>query len=108
MEIKDNSNFQGKTVTKETIIEQLMIELNLDRSKALSITNNFFNILTDAIKSEERIEIRGFGVFTSKKRPPRLAKDPHTGKSVSVPERIKIRFKPGKELKEIINKGNFD
>src|ERR1039457_5696203 len=50
-----------------------------------------------------RVEIRGFGSFSSDTRPPRLVRDPRTGEKVHVPEKRVTHFKPGIELRERVN-----
>jgi integration host factor subunit beta len=50
-----------------------------------------------------RIEIRGFGSFSSYTRPPRLGRNPMTGEIVPVPEKRVPHFKPGIELRERVN-----
>lgn len=52
----------------------------------------------------DRAEIRGFGSFSVHARPPRLGRNPKTGEKVPVPEKRVPHFKPGKELKELVDK----
>ena len=60
--------------------------------------------LTMALAKGARIEIRGFGSFTSSQRPPRKARNPRTGESVVVPSKRTVRFKPGADLREGVNR----
>jgi integration host factor subunit beta len=64
--------------------------------------------IVDSIKSAlmkgERVEIRGFGNFTARTREARRARNPRTGEMLSVPPKKLPRFKPGKELKEMVEK----
>ena len=53
--------------------------------------------------NEGRIELRDFGVFEVKRRKPRKARNPQSGETVQVPERVAVRFKPGKEMEEQVN-----
>jgi len=62
-----------------------------------------FDSMFEAMKKEERIEIRGFGNFTVRKREPRRGRNPMTGASVDVPPRRFPFFKVGKELKERVD-----
>lgn len=61
------------------------------------------NEVCDALSEGRRVEIRGFGSFSIRKREPRVARNPKTGESVSVNERHSIYFRMGKELQERIN-----
>jgi len=60
--------------------------------------------MTHALMTGERIEIRGFGSFTIRKRPPRMSRNPKTGESFELKERYAPYFRPGKELAERVNK----
>ena len=57
----------------------------------------------EAIARGDRVEIRGFGVFSVHQRPPRIARNPKTGEKVSVPAKAMPHFKPGKELRERVD-----
>ncbi|MEQ1557711.1 MAG: integration host factor subunit beta [Methyloglobulus sp.] len=56
--------------------------------------------MVDALVQGRRIEIRGFGSFSVRHRPPRLARNPKTGESVDLPAKVATHFKPGKELRD--------
>lgn len=57
-----------------------------------------------ALATGERIEIRGFGSFSLHYRAPRVGRNPKTGESVSLEGKYVPHFKPGKELRERVNK----
>jgi integration host factor subunit beta len=63
-----------------------------------------FESIIDALKRGEKIELRGFGSFRLRKREPRKGRNPKTGDKVDVPPKRVPYFKPGKELKDLINK----
>ena len=52
----------------------------------------------------QRIEIRGFGSFGINYRPPRTGRNPKTGAKVAVPEKYAPHFKPGRELRERVDR----
>lgn len=54
----------------------------------------------------DRIEIRGFGSFSLHYRPARIGRNPKTGDSVEVEDKFSPHFKPGKELKERVDRKN--
>jgi integration host factor subunit beta len=49
------------------------------------------------------IEIRGFGSFNLHQRPPRSGRNPKTGVTVYLPAKVKLHFKPGKDMKDRVN-----
>ncbi len=59
--------------------------------------------MTDALSRGDRIEIRGFGRFALKYRPPRVGRNPMSGEKVQVPEKYVPHFKAGKELRERVD-----
>lgn len=60
--------------------------------------------MIQAIRKEQRIEIRGFGVFSLRYRQARISRNPKTGQSVQTHARYRLHFKLGKDLKERINR----
>jgi integration host factor subunit beta len=59
--------------------------------------------LRSTLSAGHRIEIRGFGSFALNHRPPRIGRNPKTGASVRVPAKWVPHFKPGKELRELVD-----
>ncbi len=60
--------------------------------------------MASTLSSGDRIEIRGFGSFSLHYRPPRTGRNPKTGDSVSLIAKYVPHFKPGKEMRERVNK----
>jgi integration host factor subunit beta len=67
------------------------------------IVTTVFNEITGALRRGDRVELRGFGAFSVKRRPARIGRNPRTGESVSVAEKFVPFFKTGKELRERLN-----
>ena len=63
-----------------------------------------FDEMTLALARGERVELRGFGAFTVKRRQARAGRNPRTGETVDVAQKSVPFFKAGKELRERINK----
>lgn len=60
--------------------------------------------MSEALSGGERIEIRGFGSFSLHHRPPRVGRNPKTGEPVALPGKHVPHFKPGKEMRERVDK----
>ncbi|WP_426955099.1 integration host factor subunit beta [Muricoccus radiodurans] len=69
------------------------------------IVSTIFEEITAALARGDRVELRGFGAFSAKKRDPRTGRNPRTGESVAVSGKAVPYFKPGKELRERVNGG---
>ncbi|GBQ28389.1 integration host factor subunit beta [Gluconacetobacter azotocaptans] len=67
------------------------------------IVQTIFNEISAALARGDRVELRGFGAFTVKKRDARTGRNPRTGDMVSVDEKLVPFFKAGKELRERVN-----
>ena len=68
-----------------------------------NIVNAILEEITEALARGDRVELRGFGAFSVKNRPPRLGRNPRTGDKVHVEEKWVPFFKTGKELRERLN-----
>ena len=93
-------------MTKSELIEALAArQKHLAGADVELAVKNVLERMSQALASGERIEIRGFGSFSLHFRPPRLGRNPKTGDSVALPGKYVPHFKPGKELRERVNKG---
>jgi integration host factor subunit beta len=60
--------------------------------------------MSEALSRGHRIEIRGFGSFSINRRPPRMGRNPRSGAQVPIPEKLVPHFKPGKALREGVDR----
>ena len=67
------------------------------------IIDTLFNSVTKALNDGDRVELRGFGTFTTKLRNARIGRNPKTGEPVAIPQKKMPFFKMGKSMKERIN-----
>lgn len=67
------------------------------------IVGTIFDEIIEAMASGSRVELRGFGAFSVKKRDARMGRNPRTGESVSVDEKFVPFFKTGKRLRDRLN-----
>jgi integration host factor subunit beta len=68
------------------------------------IVNTILDMITAALARGDRVELRGFGVFSAKDRPARTGRNPRTGAQVSVRQKRVPFFKTGKEMRERLNR----
>jgi integration host factor subunit beta len=87
-------------VTKKEIVRTIADAIGLTQIQTKDIVQKTFNAIIEALMSEERIELRNFGVFEVKRRAPRRARNPRTNEKVLVPEKFVVTFKPGKEMED--------
>ena len=91
-------------MTKSELVEK-MAESHpmLTRKEMEVVVSIIFDSMTDALKSGEKVEIRGFGSFTIRERDAREARNPKSGEVVNIPAKKTPFFKTGKELRERVN-----
>jgi nucleoid DNA-binding protein len=93
-------------VTKKEIVKKISEDIGLTQLKTKDIVQRTLDAIIHTLVTEERIELRNFGVFEVKRRAPRKARNPRTGDKVYVPSKNVVTFKPGKEMEELVRKMN--
>lgn len=76
---------------------------DLTHKDATRVMDTFFGEIIEALARGDRIELRGFGSFSTVLQDARTGRNPRTGESVSVDEKRSIRFKTGKGLHDRLN-----
>lgn len=90
-------------MTKAELVEEVAKVSDLTKKHSEVIVNTVFQSIIEALHEDDKIELRGFGSFRIRRRRSRQGRNPKTGDKVSVPAKKIPYFKPGKELKELIN-----
>jgi integration host factor subunit beta len=90
-------------MTKAELVEEVARVSELTKKHSEVIVNTVFDSIVEALRKDEKIELRGFGSFRIRQRRSRQGRNPKTGDKVDVPAKRIPYFKPGKELKELIN-----
>jgi integration host factor subunit beta len=90
-------------MTKADLIEEVARVVEMTRKESEVIVESIFSSIVRALRSADKIEIRGFGSFRTRQRQPRVGRNPKTGARVEVPAKKIPYFKPSKELKDLVN-----
>jgi len=90
-------------MTKAELIEEVSRVSDLTKKHSEIIVDTVFKSIINALHRGDKIELRGFGSFRIRQRESRKGRNPKTGGRVDVPAKKVPYFKPGKELKELIN-----
>lgn len=91
-------------MTKSELIEAIARNQKHLPAKDVELAiKHILELMSEALASGERIEIRGFGSFSLHYRPPRMGRNPKTGDSVALAGKYVPHFKPGKDLRERVN-----
>ena len=95
-------------MTKAELVDEVARVVQLTKKQAETIVNIVFDSIVDSLRAGQKIELRGFGSFRLRSRKSRTGRNPKTGEKVEVPSKKIPYFKPGKELKELINNSLVD
>ena len=93
-------------MTKADLVEKVALEADLTKKDAEQLVEVVFDSIIATLNNGEKIELRGFGSFRVRERTSRKGRNPKTGEAVDIPAKRVAYFKPGKELKELINDSN--
>jgi integration host factor subunit beta len=93
-------------MTKAELVEDVARAAELTKKDAERLVEIVFESIIETLNHGEKIELRGFGSFRVRERGARRGRNPKTGDPVNIPAKRVPYFKPGKELKELINEEN--
>ncbi len=91
-------------MTKADLVEKVAKEADMTKKDAEKLVEIIFESIVSTLNEGEKIELRGFGSFRVRERNARKGRNPKTGESVNIPAKRVAYFKPGKDLKDLINK----
>jgi integration host factor subunit beta len=91
------------SMTKADLVDKVTALGDLTRRDGEIIVDTLFESVIGALKSGDKIEIRGFGSFRTRQRNARIGRNPKTGDKVDVPAKRVPFFKPSKELRDSVN-----
>ena len=67
------------------------------------VVDIFFDEISQRLAEGGRVELRGFGAFSTREREARMGRNPRTGEQVEVPSKRVPYFRPGKEMRRVLN-----
>ena len=95
-------------MTKQNIVDAVSDATGLTKVETEAVMNGVMTTIIEALATNNRVELRGFGTFGVKHRMPKKASNPGTGEPIYLPERFVPTFKPSKMMRlrvnELINK----
>ncbi|MBF0371759.1 MAG: integration host factor subunit beta [Magnetococcales bacterium] len=92
-------------MNRSDLIAAIANRHNLSITEATGVVSTIFDAVADTLSGGGRVELRGFGSFSTKTHSPRMGRNPKTGEEVAIPERRSVAFKAGKELRERVDGG---
>jgi DNA-binding protein HU-beta len=92
-------------VNKHELTKAIAKGADITNAESESVIEGFFDAVTDALKKSDKVQLVGFGSFCTVKRAARKGVNPKTKAKINIPAKKVAKFVPGKELKDLVNKG---
>jgi len=92
----------ASTITKQHIVTEVSARTGLPQQRVMDVVQHTFDCMSDLLAQGNRIEIRNFGVFDVKVKRARMGRVLATMQPIEIPARAVVRFKPGKEMRQIV------
>lgn len=91
-------------MNKQELVERLVAECGVTKAAADTLVKGVVGAITEALVNGEKVALPGFGTLEVRDRAAKEARNPQTGAVIKVPARKAVAFKPGKALKDAVNK----
>ncbi len=92
-------------MTKRDLVVRIATETGLNQRDVTQVVQKVLDHIVDELAARRGVELRNFGVFTLKTRKKRVGRNPNApANEVEIPERVVVKFKPGKIMKERVSK----
>ena len=95
----------GQTVTRAHLGEAVYQEVGLSRNESMDLLEMVIDFMGDALVKGKTVKVSSFGSFSSRQKKQRIGRNPKTGERVKVPGKNVPHFKPGRLLRERVNRG---
>lgn len=92
------------TVTKSKIAQKVADNTGITRRDAILSVKTFLESIKIALAKGEKVSIVGFGTFWVKNKKLRIGRNPRSGETIEIPSKKVAYFKPGKELRILVNR----
>lgn len=92
-------------MNKSDLVRQVAEKAGITISKAKDAVEGFMEVVSDSLENEGDVTLVGFGRWATVDRKARKGRNPRTGDVIDIPKAKVVKFRPGKELKNRINKG---
>lgn len=91
-------------MNKTQLIEAMSAKTGDSKKATTEALNAFVEVVSEAMKNGDKVQLVGFGTFEVRNRAARKGKNPQTGAEIKIPACKAPAFKPGKALKDVVNK----
>jgi DNA-binding protein HU-beta len=96
---------KSNRMTKQQLIEKVTAKTGLGKAEVEGTVDSVLEIIAETLRSNERVDLRGFGSFVVKDKKERQGRNPRTGETITIAAKRDATFRPGKELTEKLAEG---
>jgi len=89
-------------LNKQNLVDAIVKEVDITKVNAEKALKATLNAISKELKKGGSVTLIGFGTFSVMKRKARKGKNPRTGEAIKIPARKVPKFKPGKDLREMV------
>ena len=82
------------------------MQIGFSKNISENLIDDFFKLITENIKKEEKLKLSKFGTFSIRNKKSRIGRNPKTKEEIIISDRDVVLFKPAKEFKELVNSKN--
>ena len=90
-------------MTKQEIVDIVSEATGLTKVETETVMNGIMGTIIESLANNDRVELRGFGIFYTNTQKARISRNPKTGEKVNTPEKKTIHFKMSKDLFKKLN-----
>ncbi|MBI2876725.1 MAG: integration host factor subunit alpha [Candidatus Tectomicrobia bacterium] len=91
-------------MVKADLRDQVYEKVGFSKNEASDVIEAVFDVVKDTLKSGERVQIAGFGIFDIREKGKRVGRNPKTGEEIVISPRKVLTFKPSKILRDEVNR----
>ncbi|MCB0705963.1 MAG: HU family DNA-binding protein [Saprospiraceae bacterium] len=90
-------------MNKGDLVNKVAESANISKAQATTAVNSVLEAIGDTLKSGDKATLIGFGTFSVTHREARTGRNPQSGETIKIAARNVVKFKPGKELSDLVN-----
>jgi len=102
--LSETAESKRALLTKGDLVQKVARVVDVSQKQAAAIVERILDSIVRALRHDDKVEIRGFGVFRTRHRAARLGRNPKTGCRVEVPAKRVPCFKPSQQLRKLLEK----
>ena len=93
----------NQTVTRAFLSEAVFKEVGLSRTESLEIIDDFLEVISKALETEEQVKLAGFGTFVTRQKTERVGRNPKTKQEVMITPRRVVTFRSSRMMRDEVN-----